>query len=165
LRILGSIGYFNNTIYIFTFLGRVHLLDRSLESKGSFFLPDYIGSVDIYNENLNYLTIYRNPDDMFQNKEHKNFLKRMMIDKKNNYIFDTIILQSNESLSRLRKKVGEEIKQDNKLIFKTTDSEYEIPYSINIEKDYDCKRIDYSDKYLVSFVVNKDVFKLTVFEY
>lgn len=162
---LYNIAYFNNLLYVFTFRGKVYLLDKNLETKGTFFLPDFIGDIDVYSENMDSLVIYRNPSDIYQDNNRKDYLRRMIIGKNNHYSFDTISLEGEESLTRLRKETGKEVRQGDKLVYETSKGKYEILDSIEIKKEYDCKRIDYSDDYLVTFEVNPKRLKLVVYEY
>lgn len=161
---LYNIAYFNDLIYVFTYRGRVYLLDEDLKRKGSFFLPNYIGDVDIYSANDDSLIIYRNSDIM-QDKKLNDYLRRMIIDNKNNYSFDTISVNNEEFITRLRKETGKEVEFGDKLIYKTSQGEYEIPENIEVKKNYDCKRIDFTDNYLVTFEVNPIYLKLVVYEY
>ena len=164
---LSSMAYFNNLLFVFTFRGNVYLLDKSLVKKGSLFLKDYFGNdIEVYSENKDSLVIYGHSSmDIFQDNNHKDFLRRMIIDKNNHYSFDTIALTSEESFFRLKKETGKEEIEDSQLIYKTNKGEYEIPDSIEIRKEYDCKRIDYTDNYLVNFEVDSKCLKLVVYEY
>ncbi len=163
---INSLAYYNDLLYVFTFKGNVYLLDKNLKKKDKFFLNNYIGNINVFSEDEDGLKIYRHsPNDIFQNKSQEYYLKRIVVSKTNNYTFDTIPLNNEEYLTLLRKEIGKEVLVDNKLIFKTTNWKYEIPDSLSKNNDYDCRSIDYSKDYIVTFEVNPRLLKLIVYKY
>jgi len=60
---ISCLAFYNDQLYVFTFRGKVYLLDKNLKTKGGFLLNNYIGNIDIYSEGDDGIIIYRNSSE------------------------------------------------------------------------------------------------------
>lgn len=159
---ISSLSFFNDLLHVFTIDGKVFLFDINLNYKGNFSINTY-SYIYVYTVTKDELIVYRYPSDIYQN--NGNYLKRIIIDKSRAFRFDTISLNNNELLALLRRENGKEVLDNDSLVFETNDFKFEIPGNLEKVKDYQCKNVDYSDNYIVTFTVDKQRLLLRVYEY
>ena len=162
---MNSIGYLNNSMYVFTNFNVVFNLDLNLNYKGSIPLKDYNGDVYVYSESKDELIFYSLYTFTPVNNDKKLFMK---IDKSGQCV-PYYIKKNKDQLTNLYQmpqgQAGYEIQVGQKIYFQTNNFAYEIPESFRRLNDYTCIDIDYSDKYVAFFRVNDKKIEITVYEY
>jgi len=162
---LTSIGFLNNSLYVFTNFDKVFNLDMDLNFKESFIMKDYNGDVYVYSESKDELIIYSLYAFSMNDSIATQFVR---INKNNQYSLFPI----NVNRDKLRKlyqkpqgRAGAEIQLGNILYFQTNDFTYEIPESLKKINNYSCVDVDYSDNYIVSFKANNKRVEIIIYEY
>jgi len=172
---LSSMGYLNNSLYIFSDFNTIFKLDLDLDFKNLIFLKDYNGEIYVYSENEDKLIFYSlytfslegNGNDLVKSDDITKTLF-MNIDKNGDckpYYLAKELVGSKNLLQTPQEKAGYEIKFKGKLYFQTNNFAYEIPESFKNLNDYSCLDVDYSDKYVVRFKTNNKRVEILVCEY
>jgi len=169
---LTSIGYINNTIYIFTTFNIVYLFDKGLHYKGSIFLQNYRGAIYPYSENKDSLVVYNIDawDDALGETKKTGILSLIKINN-NGRISNIKINADNDIFEFLNGKQngcpGEVIPWGNKLLLKIHDVSYEIPNNLYYLNKYNCSciNVDYTEKCVVCYKASKAKLEVTICEY
>jgi len=174
---LTSIGYINNTIYVFTTYDIVYLFDQELHYKKSVLLQNYRGDIYPYSENKDSLVVYK----MDALTEGLFDIDHGLIKTTHTGIFNLIKIENNGKISNCKTKadhdmydflygrengsLGKEIPWKNKLLLNIYGVFYEMPYSFHNLNTYGCIDVDYTDKYVVCYKSSKAKLEVTICEY
>jgi len=161
-----SIGFLNNSLYVFTNAGIAFNLDMDLHYKSSISMKDYNGDVYIYSESEDELIVYSLYASMSNDKIDQTLYYKI---NKNGQCAPYYIQKKSYKLDQFYQTpqgyAGGEIQVENKLYFQTNNFAYEIPESFKKLNDYSCLDVDYSNKYVVHFKVNNKRIEIIVYEY
>ena len=178
--VFSSLGYINQTIYVFSNYDVVYLFDEDIKYKKSIILSNYRNAYP-YSENKDSLVVYNMDaltDALFDGEKvgiHG------LIKTKRTGILNLIKIGNDGKISNIKINAdynmydflygkqngypGEEIPWENKFLLKIHDVFYEIPYSFRHLNRYGCIDVDNTNKYVICYKASKAKLEVTICEY